>query len=315
MGLNRYDKDCLDCAQTIYARIAAQHPAMISEGFTVDAIQKILEMDSLIFWSDDENEEVEKIEKRNDEPFFSSDAAKAPRIRVTLAEKFSLAPLTRLGIYYVLEINSEICSEEVVLWLSHETPSEDIIPDFGGDQDRLYRYTHLELLKNTSAAMGNEHVLRVILHVKQCMESLAVGQYSQARLALRLIYPKLLSEQGKHPIHIETLQYCAELLLDCGEPVPALKCFLRFACRIREEENFIHKQYLGIYKIIKNDVEVELDSSRIAELIARFSKVLDKQGGRRRWSLYNRLKKKVPLFGQKFKQWDEKKYGSKVRYN
>jgi len=288
---------------------------MISDGFTVDAIQKILEMDSLIFWSDDENEEVEKIEKRKDDPFFTSDAAKAPRIRATLAEKIPLAPLTRLGIYYVIEICSEICGEEAVLWLSHETHGQDITVDFGDDPDRLYRYNHLELLENTSAAMGNEHALKLILQVKQCMESLAVGQYSQARLVLRLIYPELLSEQGKNPLHIETLQYCAELLLECGEPIPALKCFLRFAYRIKGNENCIHKQYLGIYQIIKNGVEVGLDSSRIAELIARFSKVLYKQGGRRRGSLYNRLKKKVPIFGQKYKQWDEKKYGSLVRYN
>ena len=303
MAQKRYDKNCFECTQKIYTFIAAQYPDMIAEGFTLKVIQKILGLYSRISMDEDADLEIEKHEDRKEDRFFSSNAAKAPRIRTALAEKSPLAPLTRLGIYYVLGIDEDICSEEAGLWLSHETHGETIAVDYGDDWDRCSRYSRLDVLESTTLrVMDNKHAFTQIICLKECMKIINEGQYSKAQFVLKYICAELLTEQGKHPIHIETLQYCAELFLDCGEPGLALKCFLRFAYRIRANEDCIHKLYLGIYQIIKDGVEVELDSSLIARLIAGISKMQDKNRTRRSESLYEKLRSRVPVFSQKYRQ-------------
>ena len=252
MGANksRYNDLDFNCAQIIYKRIAFLKPAMIQEGFTIDAIKEITELHSLIEWhcEDDldfdtmeiqdlirlyfhisDTELIEKAMKAMEERLSPKGDARALRLQEALSKKTALAPITRLGLYYLFEIESDVINEEVNLWLSKEPHGEKI--RYKGD---YVRYAHLELLINNSKAQGKSHAVDLIQQLKTSMEMIDAKQFLEARQILRWIYKEMLTENGRFPVHIKTLQYCAELFLDCGEPIPALKSFLHFSYRVRQ---------------------------------------------------------------------------------
>jgi len=315
MTQNRYCKDTVKETLKIYAFIATKHPGMISEGFTAAAIQMIVGFQSLLLNDEHANLAVEEYEDFEKPPFFTSTAAKAPRIRAALAEKIPLVPLTRLGIYYISGIDGEICDEEAGRWLENETHGEELPFDIKGDDQRYHRYGHLELLLNMAEARGNEHEARQVELLRDCMEELFLGWPARALNVLQQVYALTRIENNRHPVTIEILQYCAELFLDCGEPRLALKCFLRFARRIRKDENFIYKLYLGMYEVRRDGSEAELRSDLIAKLIARLTKALEKRPQRGPDSLYKRLRSRVPVFSQKYRQCSGDVCGSRVLYN
>ena len=333
MGSNKdkYDVDNFKCAQIVYKRIAFQEPKMILQGFSIQAIKEIIELHSL---ADSYLELAEEIDfdsleirdliqccyfydaglidkriKAIEERLSPKGDARALRLQEDLLKKIKLAPITRLGLYYLFEIETVVINEEVDVWLSEQDkifgkPGTCRIPYFGGDSDRQVRCTHLELLENTAIQNKNMPAAVLILLLRLCMVRLDARDNAGAIKILKKVYAETLTKDGEYIGHIETLQYCAELFLDCSEPIPALKCFLRFAYRVRKNETCIRYFCYGKYEIVKDSIEVELDCVLIAKLIARFSKIFDKKDAPRRKSIYYRLKKKVPIFGHKLPQRD-----------